>query len=317
MDDYLVLAIGFGLLILGGELLVRGAVAVATAFRLSPLLIGLTIVGFGTSSPELVTSLSAAFAGSPGIALGNVVGSNIANVMLILGVAALLSPIPVKRAPFLVDGGMATLAGLAGAVALLAGEVDRVAGIALLAALLIYLVASYRRDRREVLPDIGEETGLAPIAAAPPRAPLWRSAAILFAGLALTILGADQLVAAGRSLALEWGASEALIGLTVVAIGTSLPELTTSVVAGLRGHSDIALGNILGSNIFNIFGIMGVTAIAHPLTAPAELAAFDVWALLGASAALVLVAVTGWRVTRPEGGALLLGYAAYLALKAL
>lgn len=303
---------GFALLIAGGEMLVRGAVSIAERFKVSPLLIGLTLVGFGTSTPELVTSLNATLSGSPGIALGNVVGSNTANILLILGAAAAIAPIAVARKPFILDGGVATLAAILCAAAVLSGTVGRFAGVAFLAVLVAYLVASYQRDRREVLPDVGDELGPTgqdrSMAAA---------AAFFIAGLGATVLGADFLVEGSVALARQWGASEALIGVTIVAIGTSLPELATSVISALRGQSDIALGNIIGSNIFNVFGILGVTALVQPLSAPAEISGIDIWVMLGGAAALVATAATGWRISRWEGGLLLASYLGYLTFRAV
>lgn len=313
--DYFFLALGFALLIAGGELLVRGAVATATAFRVSPLLIGLTIVGFGTSTPELVTSLDAALSGSPGIAIGNVIGSNIANILLILGVAAVLAPLTVARKPFIGDGGMAGLAALAGAGLVLFGSIGRVAGAAMLAALLLYIVFSYRREASASPDPVPAPLREAARPAPEDSGPLWRSIGLLLAGVVLTIIGADKLVGAAIALARDWGASEALIGLTIVAVGTSLPELVTSVMAGLRGQSDVALGNIVGSNIFNVFGILGVTALVTPIAIPAEFTSFDLWALLGATAALLAMAATGWRISRLEGALLLASYALYLGVK--
>jgi cation:H+ antiporter len=305
---------GLVLLGIGGELLVRGAVSLAEHWGVSPLLIGLTLVGFGTSTPELVTSVQAALADSPGIAVGNVVGSNITNVLLILGLTALILPIPAARAAFSRDGSMLGIATLACLAVVLVGEIGRSVGVLLLLALAAYVIASYLLERRSAGPSATLHTTEAALA------PHLRGSVVLLltgfvAGLLVTMLGAYLLVEGSIRLARGLGVSETLIGLTIVAVGTSLPELVTSTLAARRGHSDVALGNIVGSNIFNIFGILGVTALVQPIAAPAEIAGFDVWVLLASTAALLVVAVTSWRVTRLEGALLLVGYAAYLALK--
>jgi cation:H+ antiporter len=306
----LLLAFGLAALLVGGDLLVRGAVGIAQRFGLPPLVIGLTLVGFGTSTPELLTSLQGALAGAPGIALGNVVGSNIANILLILGVAALIAPVAVDRAAFRRDGTAMALATLAVAALCASGAVGRVAGAALVAALAVYLWTTLRQAPAEAAVVYEAEARSAP---APPGRP-WRAALFFAGGLALVILGARWLVAGAVSLAEAAGLSETVIGLTIVAIGTSLPELVTSATAARRGESGVAFGNVVGSNIFNLLGILGLTALAVPLPVPPEIVARDLWALLGATALMAALAVTGWRVSRREGAALLVLYAAYLAL---
>ncbi len=300
--------IGAGLvgLLLGGEALVRGAVGIAARMGLPPLVIGLTLVGFGTSTPELLTSLQAALAGAPGIALGNVVGSNTANILLILGVAAVLTPISVARTTFRRDGLAVALAALVCLVAVLSGTIGRIWGVAMLSGLVAFLFAALRRPQDAA-------AAVEPDALPGLHAPLWRSVVFTVAGLAITILGARWLVTGAVSIATDFGISEALIGVTIVAVGTSLPELATTLVAAYRRQNDVAFGNIIGSNIFNVFGILGVTALVSPLPVDPQIAGLDVWVMIAATAALVAVAVSGWRITRIEGGALLLAYAAYIA----
>ncbi|MHA6345128.1 calcium/sodium antiporter [Roseivivax sp. CAU 1761] len=299
--DLLYVALGLAALLGGGEFLVSGSVALAQRFRVPPMVIGLTLVGFGTSAPELFTSLQAARTGAPGIALGNVVGSNIANILLILGVAAVLRPIPVNRARLWRDGlwlgGSAVLL----AVLLLSPEIGRLSGLVLFAGLVAFLAVTLRGDPTAVAP----ETEVAPASAA--------ASALRFAGgLALTLLGAVLLVDGATGIARGLGVSEAVIGLTLVAVGTSLPELVTSVMAARKGHGDVALGNVIGSNIFNILGILGITALVSPLPVDAGIAGFDIWVMLAATALLMLVATTGRLVARWEGAALLVLYVAYL-----
>lgn len=309
---FLTLAGGLVLLLVGGDLLVRGAVGVARRFNVSPLLIGLTLVGFGTSTPELVTSLQAAAIGSPGIAVGNVVGSNIANILLILGIAALVRPMQVEPAALKRDGGMLVLATIACAAAILAGALSPLAGGLFVAALVGYVVYTYLRERRQ--PDASAEMHTHEAEAVSPPANLPLSAALTVAGLAATIFGARLLVDGSVGLARGFGISETVIGLTIVAVGTSLPELVTSVMAAWRRQGDVALGNVIGSNIYNVLGILGITALVLPIPIPPEIARFDLWVMIGATALLLLFAATGRRLSRLEGLVLAGLYAAYLAV---
>lgn len=296
----LLIVAGFVGLLIGGELLVRGAVVVAERLRISPIVIGVTLVGFGTSVPELLTSVQAALAGSPGIAVGNVVGSNIVNILLILGAAAAIRPIAVGSAAFRRDGTVLALASLLCLGVVLTGTLGAVAGIVFLGALVVYVVYAIR-------------TGAAVEAEPSASLPGMPAALLLtFGGLVITLIAARALVTGSVSVAAAWGVSEAVIGLTIVAIGTSMPEFVTSLVAARRGRADLAFGNIVGSNIFNILGILGVTALVRPLEVPTVIASFDIWVMIAATAALVAAAVTGWRITRAEGGALVAGYAVYL-----
>ena len=304
---WLLLGIGLVLLLAGGEALVRGAVLAATRLGVSPLVIGLTLVGFGTSTPELVASLQAAAAGAPGLALGNVVGSNIANVLLILGLAAVIAPVAVSRGAFLRDGAAVVGASLALAALALYGTVGRLAGAALLVALALYTLNTLRSERtgwQEVATE--EDT---------PPGGLWRGLGLAALGIAGVVVGAEFLVRSALVLARGFGVSETVIGLTLVAVGTSLPELATSAVAALRGQSAVALGNVLGSNLFNVLGIAGLTAMVTPLPVPPEIAGRDVWLMLAAALALAAAGMTGWRIDRREGAAFLAAYAGVLALQ--
>jgi cation:H+ antiporter len=306
---------GLAMLGLGGDVLVRGAVGVARRFGLSPLLIGLTLVGFGTSMPELATSLQANLGGSPDVAIGNVVGSNIANILLILGIAAVIRPIACDRAAFRRDGPMLAASQLAMAAVILTGVVGRVEGAVMLAGLLAYTVFCYMSERRagDAAARMHAQEAELP---ALPQAPLWLSAAMALGGIALTIAGARLLVDGAIDLARAAGISEAVIGLTLVAVGTSLPELATAIVAALRRQGDVAFGNVIGSNIFNALGILGATALALPLPAAERILAFDLWVMLGVAALAILATMTGWRIDRREGVLFLAGYAAYLAVLA-
>lgn len=304
--------IGLAFLIIGGELLVRGAVVAATKWGVSPLVIGLTLVGFGTSTPELVTSLQAAFSGAPEIAIGNIVGSNIGNVLLILGLTACLGAISVDPHAFKRDGVVLAAATIAMTGTALTGTISRLAGVAFLSALSAYLVFAVWSDRPRLRVDHPGFDDDAPLRSAP-RQPVAVSLFLAFGGLILTVFGARFLVSGAVGLAQSAGVSETLIGLTVVAIGTSLPELVTSIMAIMRKEGDVAFGNIVGSNIFNTLGILGATAAARPLTVPSEIVRLDLWVAFGAVAALILFARTGWRIGRREGAVLLMGYLVYIS----
>lgn len=313
MLNLFLIAGGFAALIVGGNLLVQGAVAIAQRFGISPMIIGLTLVGFGTSIPELVTSLQAAFAGSPGIAVGNVIGSNIANILLILGVAALLRPMPIQPAAFWRDGPVLLSVTLLCVAMVLYGEITRLFALVLLTGLVVYTTGTILSERRKPTEATDLYASGAALLVDSPRLPALRDATILLAGMGITILGARVLVTGAISLATAFQVSDALIGVTIVAIGTSLPELITSVVAARRGQSDVALGNVIGSNIFNILAILGASAVLRPLSVPAQFIALDIWVMTGATLLLLAFARTGWRIGRREGALLLTGYAGYTA----
>ena len=312
--------IGLVVLMLGGDVLVRGAVRLAEKAGLSPLVVGLVVVGFGTSMPELVTSVSAALSGVPSVAWGNVAGSNMANSLLILGVAALVAPIALERRAALRD----PLIGLIAALAVLVlGRIDWMktpAGAALLVALAVYVVYCLRVERGARLPvHTGPADRAAALEMAEPRLHRpgggWGApTALTLAGLGLLLAGGRVLVDGAVELAALAGWSETLIGLTVVAIGTSLPELVTSLVAARRGQSGIAFGNIAGSNIYNLLGIGGATALLAPGALPADLLARDLWWVAAAAALMFGIAAGTGRFGRTTGAVLLAGYAAYLAL---
>jgi cation:H+ antiporter len=308
---YLELIAGFILLIAGGDFLVRGAVAIARRIGVSELMIGLTLVGFGTSTPELVASIDAALVGAPGIALGNVVGSTVANSLLILGVGALIAPIPTARAAFARDGPVLLGAALLMVAACQLAVIGRGIGAAFLLLLLGYTVWTYRTERgagnsAPSTPASDAETG------GPPS--LRISLALVLGGLAGVLSGAALLVDAAIAVARLWGISEAVIGVTLVAVGTSLPELATMLAAARRRRLDVAFGNVVGSNIFNILGIAGATALVRPLAVPPEVAHFHVWTMLGSTAFLALFSITGWRINRAEGATLVLAYVAYVTV---
>lgn len=321
LEVWLPLIGGLILLIAGGELLVRGAVQVATRLGVSPLVIGLTLVGFGTSTPELVTSIRAALTGAPGIAYGNIVGSNIANILLIVGVSALLSPMLIASSALKRDGFvMLAVASVFSAVAVLM-PLGRGVGVAFILALAVYIYIAFRQERLATPTDHGavydkshalQEADAALVPNASVRYSLLVSTLIALGGLVLVVIGGSFLVEGAVSLARGFGISETVIGLTIVAVGTSMPELVTSVVAGLRKKADVAFGNIVGSNIYNILGIGGFTAVIAPGAVPVEIVSFDNLVMIGVSLALAVFAWTGLRIARWEGAALLAGYLIYV-----
>ncbi|MEE2691954.1 MAG: calcium/sodium antiporter [Pseudomonadota bacterium] len=312
MMDWAYIVVGLVVLTGGAELLIRGATALARRFGLSELLIGLTLVGFGTSTPELVSSIQAAMMGSPGVAVGNVVGSNIANILLILGLSALIAPIVVESKAFKRDAPTLAIATLMMIGVSMTGGFGRISGLLFLVALGLYIALAYLTERAK--PGEAEaERHEAEAAELPtgPRSPLL-DAVLVAIGLGLLMFGAKLLVGGAINIASTLGVSETVIGLTIVAVGTSLPELVTSMMAALRGKSALALGNVVGSNLYNILGIIGVTAAMHPLEAPQEIVVFDNWVMLGATAALIVFAFSRNRIGRIEGFALTAGYALYL-----
>jgi cation:H+ antiporter len=314
MGHWLNIAIGLVILLIGGELLVRGAVSAAKAMGVSSLLIGLTLVGFGTSTPELVTSVTAALNGSPGIAVGNVVGSNIANILFILGIAALIYPLAIDPKGFKRDTFVLVASALACTAMVLHGTMGPAVGILFIACLIAYVVYVYLQEKKS--PDeaalVAEHRS---DDARPGSSNVALSLLMAVAGIGLTIWGAGFLVNGAIALAKNLGISDTIIGLTIVAVGTSMPELVTSVMAAVRKHSDVAYGNIIGSNIYNILFILGSTAIIKPIEMPAQIAKLDVWVMLAATALLVIFARTGIKLQRWEGAvfiALYAGYTAYL-----
>jgi len=302
-------------LLVGGELIVRGAVATALRLGLSPLLIGMTIVALGTSAPEVVTSVEAALAGAPALAVGNVVGSNIANILLVVGLCALVRPMLVANAAFRRDALATVIGTLIGMGALFLGFIDRWMGIVLLCVLFAYLAFAYFQERhgkesttaRQMAEEAKESAGGKSYGLAV-------GLLITLIGLVLIIAGAHLLVRGAIEIARFAGLSEAVIGATVVAIGTSLPEMVTSAVAALRGQSGVALGNVMGSNLFNILGVLGATAVTVPFHVPPEVLEIDVWVMLAATLILWFLAARRPVVGRIEGAVLFVCYGGYLAL---
>lgn len=307
------LFVGLVLLTVGGEALVRGALAAARRMGVSPLLAGLVIVGFGTSAPELVVSLQAAVKGTPEIAVGNVIGSNIANILLILGISAVIMPLVTHIQSLRRDGltmlfatllfmGLASFGGLA-----------RWEGALMVAVLAVYLVWAYRTEREDSSSPEAElhKAESEEIEVVPMSVPMTLLATV--GGLAMLIYGADRFLLGAIGLGQTLGVPEAIIGLTVVAVGTSLPELAVSIVAAVRKHADVAVGNIIGSCIFNLLSILGIAALVTPLPLTGRLFSIDQFVMLAATAALLLFLFFGLRLSRLKGALLLAGYVIYIA----
>lgn len=325
MADILTLLGGLALLIIGGELLVRGAVAVAERLGMSPLLIGLTLVGFGTSTPELVTSVEASLIGSPGIAVGNIVGSNISNTLLILGLSALIMPMAVSSTALRRDGIVVLLVSFMFAIVSYTHILDRISGGIFVGLLIAYIAYAYRQERSLAETGDGHTAAYTKAEAhdelldGQARSKLDGRLGFLLplgmalAGLAIIIFGGKLLVEGAIAIARSYGVSESVIGLTIVAVGTSMPELVTSLVAAFRRHGDVAIGNILGSNIYNILGIGGATGLIAPTIVPPDIVAFDNLVMLAAAIVMFGFAWSGRRISRVEGLLMFAGYVAYIA----
>ncbi len=309
---------GLAVLLVGAELLVRGAARLAGAAGISPLVIGLTVVAWGTGSPELAVGLKAALQGQPDLTIGNVVGSNIANVLLILGIAALIVPLKVSQrvvrldAPLMVGVSILTLLVAAD------GRISRLEGLLFVILLVVYTVwtiRASRRARRAIVEEYAREFG---DAAGPSGAPWPLFAgygAMIAGGLFLLVQGSEWLVDGAMAMAEVFGLSELVVGLTIVAIGTSLPELATSAVAGVRGERDIAVGNAVGSNIFNLLAVLGVTAVIAPdgIGVAAAAVSFDIPIMIAVAIACLPVLFAGYVIDRWNGALFLALYAGYLA----
>ncbi len=313
LQQVLMFALGLTVLVVGADVLVRGASRLAVSFGVSPLVVGLTVVAFGTSAPEMAVSVGSALAGSPDLALGNVVGSNICNVLLILGISALITPL-------LVDGQIIRqeipiMIGVSALLVVMAldghlGLVESIVLFALVIAYTVFLIVQSRRASKAVQEEFGTDL---PTSAWDRH---WAvQVGLIATGLVMLIVGADWLVEAAVAFARAFGVSDLVVGLTVVAVGTSMPEIATSIVAAMRGQRDIAVGNVVGSNIFNILAVLGASGIASGTGLPVSEAArnFDLWVMLAVAFACLPIMITGREIARWEGGVFLAYYAAYTA----
>lgn len=308
--DLFYLIMGLALLVGAGDALVRGAVSLSLKFGIPAFIVSATVVAFGTSAPELLISVEAALKGAPGIALGNVIGSNIANVLLVLGVPAVLVPLAAcgsdtHRNLYFMIGATVVFSAL-----ILTGVIGLWGGIVLVVIALAMIWDSVRQGLRtganEADINLAEDEG------GDPNMPGWKIAGLLAIGLAGLPFGAHLLIEGARSIALSLGISEALVGLTLVAIGTSLPELATSIMAALKRQTEVAIGNIIGSNIFNLTAIIGTAAIFAPLQVPSEILARDLWVMIGASLVLVPLVLLARPIGRLVGLSFLAAYVIYI-----
>ncbi|MBW8371027.1 MAG: calcium/sodium antiporter [Thiobacillus sp.] len=304
--------LGLAALVAGAEALVRGASRLAVAWGISPLVVGLTVVAFGTSAPEMAVSVDAALSGTTGLAIGNVVGSNIANVLLILGVSALVAPLLVAEQIIRQEIPVMIGASLLVVVMALDGNIGRIEAVLLFALVIAYTVFLVVQSRRAKQATTDEFAGEIPTSQ-------WDrhwgvQAALVLGGLALLVLGAEWLVSAAVAFAKVMGVSDLVIGLTVVAVGTSMPEIATSLIAALRGQRDIAVGNVVGSNIFNLLAVLGAAGVVSTggLGVPDAARNFDLWVMLAVAFACLPILLTGREIARWEGAVFLGYYAAYL-----
>jgi cation:H+ antiporter len=308
------LAVGFLLLYAGGEGLVRGAGSIALRVGMSPFIIGMTIVAFATSTPELAVSLQAAISGVDDIAIGNVVGSNICNIGLILGICALVRPAEIQMRILRLDIPWMIFVSLLLVAFLSDGHISRPAGLVFLVGLAVFLYWNIQVARREQEEErVRQEfEGIVPVE----HRAAWVDWLLIGGGVIALVLGGAAFVRGGVSLAAAMGISSAVIALTVVAIGTSLPELATSIVASVKGDADIAVGNIIGSNFFNILAILGITAVIHPLDR-GDITMVDLSVMLIFALVLLPLVMVRRRIGRPEGLVLMGGYIVYMAWLAI
>ncbi len=309
MMTWLILAAGLVMLIIGADLLVKGAARLAAAFGIPSLVIGLTVVAFGTSAPELAVSVKAAFAGEAELAVANVVGSNIVNVLFILGLSAIILPLMISKQ--LIRQDVPIMVGLSVLLVMMVqdGQLSKTESAMLVIALLSYTWFLFWQGKKQGA-NVGDDE-VKELLAEPH--PAWQSGLFVLAGLVLLVLGSGWLVDSAVQLATAWGVSEAVIGLTIVAIGTSMPEMMTSVVAAIKGERDIAVGNVVGSNIFNIVCVLGISGLVspNPLLVGTQLAQVDIPVMLGVAMLCVPFFFAGALLNRIEGALFLLLYAAY------
>ncbi|WP_415258570.1 calcium/sodium antiporter [Thauera phenylacetica] len=313
LQQVLMFLAGLAVLVVGADVLVRGASRLAVSFGVSPLVVGLTVVAFGTSAPEMAVSVGSALAGNPDLAIGNVVGSNIANVLLILGISALITPLLVdeqiirQEIPIMIGASaLLVVMALDGNIGLL----ESIALFGLVIAYTVFLVVQSRRASKAVQDEFETEI---------PTSTWDRHWAVqvglIVGGLVMLVVGADWLVDSAVAFARAFGVSDLVIGLTVVAVGTSMPEIATSIVAAIRGQRDIAVGNVVGSNVFNLLAVLGAAGIASGAGLPVSEAArnFDLWVMLAVAFACLPIMITGREIARWEGGVFLAYYTAYTA----
>lgn len=312
MTEWLLSGLGLLILLLGGDVLVRGAVNLSLRLGVPALIVSLTIVAFGTSAPELLIAIKAVADNAPGIALGNVIGSNTANILLVLGIPAMLATLHTSEC----NTSKTYLHMLAASMLFIAlafsGEFGKVDGLILITVLALILTHAFREARAHI--QAGEPDDLEDIEEADPDLPYWRIGLYLALGLIGLPLGANILVENASEIARTYGISETAIGLTLVAVGTSLPELATTIMAALRRQADVALGNVIGSNLFNLLGVVGIASLFGPIPVDPAFLTFDLWVMLAASLLLIPFVFLGRDITRAWGAALTALYLIYVAV---
>lgn len=294
--------VGLLLLVKGGDYLVDGAVAIARRARLSSMVIGLTIVGFGTSAPELLVSLQAAMAGSPGISIGNVVGSNIANIALILGMTAIVCPCLASKQTLRIDMPFMMLSSVLFVVVALSGTISRLAGAVGVLMLLAFITWQIINSHKNAVSDDGADQPMA----------MWKALLLVAVSFCALVFGADWLIVGAKGIAQSFGVSERVIGLTIIAVGTSLPELFASVMAARKGETDMAIGNVIGSVTFNILSVIGLSAVVCEIHDTADGFFFDYMLMILLGVLLWLFLFTKRLLERWEGVVLVLLYVAYI-----
>ncbi len=304
--DVFWLVLGLAILVFSGDFLVKGALGIAEKFKISPLVIGMTVVSFGTSAPELFVSIKAALGGSPDLAIGNVIGSNIANIALVLSITVLIFPIVVDRNSKIIDWPMMMFSSILFYVFSMDNVISTLEGVIMVSILLVFTVLLIRNSRKL---NIKEEDDAEPVSTNMPL-----TLVFLIGGLIGLKFGADWFVEGAKGVASSFGMSEAVIGVTIVAFGTSVPELVASGVAAFRKQTDISLGNLVGSNIFNILIVLGITSIIKPIKVAESVMSFDMYWMLGIALALFPMMFIGKKMGRVHGIILLTAYITYITL---
>jgi cation:H+ antiporter len=307
--DVVFILVGFVALIGGGDLLVKGAVGIAAKAKLSKLVIGMTVISFGTSAPELIVSLNSASQGLPEIAIGNVIGSNIANIALVLGVTVLIFPMPVSRNSIRFDWPMMMLSSLLFFVFALNLTIERWEGLLLFLILILFIVFLIRNSRKGNQVELDEIENIGEITS---KINVWKQVLFIVIGLVGLFLGSKLLISSATSIATEFGVSKHVIGITIIAFGTSVPELATSVIAAFKKETDISVGNLIGSNIFNVMAVLGLTGIVKPIPIEPNVIQWDMYWMLGVALILLPMMVFRRKVYRFSGAILLAIYVFYI-----
>lgn len=304
--SYLLIVLGLVVLIFGGDILVQGASGIAKKLKLSPLVIGMTVVAFGTSAPELMVSLKAAYMGSPEIALGNVIGSNIANIALVLGITVLILPLAVDKNSKNIDWPVMFAASVAFLVAALDGEISRLEGVLMVLSLITFTYIIIRNSRKKNKKKASESTEVVPN--------IYLSIGKNLLGLIMLYFGSRWLVSGSIDVAREFNIEERIIGITIIAFGTSVPELAASVIAAIRKETDISIGNLIGSNLFNILCVIGLTATIKPIAVTEKLINPDMFWMIAIAFGLGIILFFWKKINRWHGVVLILSYSAYIAI---